>query len=104
MPDSETRAATLLGYFDYGHLPDTLQAISKPFGDLAVQMHALLDGMEAEWTLRKLLEAKDCAVRAALTMSRSNGDRHPFVPCDDRPMAPCEVCRRPEASPYHVRE
>lgn len=57
-----------LSYFAYDHLPAHLQAISKPFHDLA---HALADNMhldpdETEIALRKLLEAKDAAVRARL--------------------------------------
>lgn len=58
---------SLLGYFAFGHLPANLAAISKPFHDLA---HQLADTVPAnpELTvaLRKLLESKDCAVRAAL--------------------------------------
>jgi len=54
-------------YFDYEHLPPHLQAISKPIGELARQMDKdLPDGAEKSAGLRKLLEAKDCLVRAAL--------------------------------------
>lgn len=54
-------------YFEYEHLPTHLQAISKPCHDLAEQMiNALPDGPEVTAGLRKLLEAKDCFVRAAL--------------------------------------
>jgi hypothetical protein len=57
----------LLRYFEYAHLPEHLQAISKPVGDLAQDMAAKLpDGPELTTGLRKLLEAKDCLVRAAL--------------------------------------
>ncbi|MDO6799397.1 hypothetical protein [Shimia thalassica] len=57
----------ILKYFDYEHLPEHLQTASKPFGDLARQMDAdLFDGPEKATGLRKLLEAKDCFVRAAL--------------------------------------
>lgn len=55
----------LLQFFTYAHLPEHLQAISRPFAELA---HGLvdegLDGPELTAALRKLLEAKDCAVRA----------------------------------------
>ncbi len=54
-------------FFAYAHLPPHLQEISKPFGDLA---HQIVDTLpaNAERTagLRKLLEAKDCIVRAKL--------------------------------------
>jgi len=69
----------ILRFFAYEHLPPHLQAISKHFHWLA---HALvgqapthedskheqisLSGPELTVALRKLLEAKDCAVRAAL--------------------------------------
>lgn len=53
-------------HFAYDHLPEDLQAISKPCHDLAEQMiGALRDGPELSAGLRKLLEAKDCFVRAA---------------------------------------
>lgn len=58
---------SLAKYFDYAHLPDDLQAVSKPCHDLAEQMiDALPDGTELTAGLRKLLEAKDCFVRAAV--------------------------------------
>lgn len=54
-------------YFDYEHLPEKLQAVSKPIGDVARQMdESLPNGPEKSAGLRKLLEAKDCLVRAAL--------------------------------------
>lgn len=56
----------LLGYFAYAHLPERLQDVSKPFSDLAHLVANDLSGPEATVCLRKLLEAKDCAVRAAL--------------------------------------
>lgn len=62
----------LLRYFHYDHLPEQLQRKSKPFHDLAYDMVA--EAGRAEWDitetmagLRKLLEAKDCMVRASLT-------------------------------------
>lgn len=57
----------LLQFFAYTHLPAHLQAVSKPFGDLAQQMCAELPrNAESTTAMRKLLEAKDCAVRAVL--------------------------------------
>ena len=58
----------ILKFFKYDHLPEHLQEISKPFGDLATWMDENLpDCAEKSAGLRKLLEAKDCAVRAKLT-------------------------------------
>ena len=57
----------MMQFFAYEHLPAHLQAVSKPRGDLAKQIGETLPA-NAERTagLRKLLEAKDCAVRALL--------------------------------------
>lgn len=61
----------LLGWFDCKHLPEHLQAVSEPFGDLAHDLvEKLPDGPELSAGLRKLLEAKDCIVRAAVEASR----------------------------------
>lgn len=58
----------ILRYFHYEHLPPHLRAISAPFCELAVSMcHMLPRNAETSTMLRKLLEAKDCAVRANLT-------------------------------------
>lgn len=58
----------ILRYFDYAHLPEALQDVSWPFRKLAFQMaENLPPGPEVSAALRKLLEAKDCAVRAALS-------------------------------------
>lgn len=57
----------LIQFFAYDHLPPRLQAISKPFHDLAQQIvETLPQNPERTVALRKLLEAKDCAVRAKL--------------------------------------
>lgn len=57
----------LLQFFEYTHLPDHLQEISKPFHNLAHHIVAVLPiNPERSAALRKLLEAKDGAVRAKL--------------------------------------
>jgi hypothetical protein len=57
----------LLQFFEYDHLPAHLQAVSKPFGELAKRIDETLpNNPEKTTALRKLLEAKDCAVRALL--------------------------------------
>jgi len=54
-------------YFRYDHLPPKLQEVSKPISELAEKLNAELpDGSEKSTGMRKLLEAKDCFVRAAL--------------------------------------
>lgn len=60
-------SSPIMKYFAYEHLPERLQTVSKPLGDLARAMdESLPDGPEKSAGLRKLLEAKDCLVRAAL--------------------------------------
>jgi len=55
-------------YFAVGHLPADLAVISGECGRLAESMlDALPDSPELTVGLRKLLEAKDCFVRAAVT-------------------------------------
>jgi hypothetical protein len=57
----------LLRWFEYSHLPHPLAVISKEFADTAEWLTGQLpDGPELTTCLRKLLEAKDCAVRAAI--------------------------------------
>jgi hypothetical protein len=58
-------ASPVLKYFAHAHLPPHLAAVSRPIGELAVTMDNYLpDGAEKSAGLRKLLEAKDCLVRA----------------------------------------
>ncbi|MFG1193343.1 hypothetical protein [Xanthobacter flavus] len=60
-------ASPIMEHFAYEHLPAHLQEMSKPIGELARQMdEAMPDGAEKSAGLRKLLEAKDCLVRAKL--------------------------------------
>lgn len=57
----------ILQFFDYEHLPTDLQFISQPFNRLAHQIiERLPRNPERTVALRKLLEAKDAAVRAAI--------------------------------------
>jgi hypothetical protein len=57
----------MMQFFAYGHLPTHLQDVSKPFGDLArLMVDTLPRNPERSAGLRKLLEAKDCLVRAKL--------------------------------------
>jgi len=56
----------ILKYFEYEHLPKTLQKISAPFSKMANNIMKLPRSAERSAALRKLLDAKDCTVRAAL--------------------------------------
>jgi hypothetical protein len=55
----------ILQFFAFAHLPEHLQAVSRPFAEVANRL--VLDlprNPERTMALRKLLEAKDAAVRA----------------------------------------
>jgi len=57
----------IMQFFAHAHLPDHLAQVSRPFGDLADLVVAMLPrNPERTVALRKLLEAKDAAVRARL--------------------------------------
>lgn len=57
----------ILQFFDFAHLPEHLQVVSGKFCDMAHHIVATLPrNPERTVALRKLLEAKDAAVRAKL--------------------------------------
>lgn len=56
----------IMRFFKYDHLPERLRDVSMPFTELALLMAEAPRNAETSASLRKLLEAKDCAVRAAL--------------------------------------
>ena len=63
----------LMQFFEYKHLPDHLQQVSKPFGEMAQMLVNILPrNPEPTTALRKLLESKDCAVRAKLAKDPSD--------------------------------
>lgn len=57
----------IMQFFAWQHLPPHLQAVSQPFGELAEKIEATIPrNPERTVALRKLLEAKDAAVRAVV--------------------------------------
>lgn len=55
----------LLRQFRFSHLPESLQRTSRPIAEVAYRLaYELPDGPELSAGLRKLLEGKDCLVRA----------------------------------------
>lgn len=56
----------MMKFFQYEHLPEHLQEVSKWFCDLAVKLCGEDRSAERTVALRKLLEAKDAAVRNRL--------------------------------------
>jgi Escherichia/Staphylococcus phage prohead protease len=69
----------MLVHFTWDHLPAYLQAVSEACARLAREMAAVLDstdqvaGAEVTTGLRKLLESKDCFVRARVALERRTG-------------------------------
>lgn len=62
----------LLQFFAYDHLPPHLRKVSEPFCTLAHQIvNDIPSNAERTVALRKLLEAKDCAVRAMLEVQET---------------------------------
>ena len=63
----------ILRYFAYDHLKVPLRGVSERFHALAHEVaDTLPPGPETTVALRKLLEAKDAAVRAALDIAQGN--------------------------------
>lgn len=72
MSQPTNQSEKLLGYFAFGHLPDNLAHVAKPFSDAAHECAKLPSCAERTAGLRKLLEAKDCAVRAQVQWLNSS--------------------------------
>ena len=67
LPELHPAVEHVLQFFSYAHLSPRLQEISKDFRELAHRTAARApESPETTVALRKLLEAKDAAVRAAL--------------------------------------
>ena len=67
MTNQPQHADPLLRWFEFEHLPDDLQATSRVFHGIAGFLVATLPRCaERTVALRKMLEAKDAAVRAAI--------------------------------------
>lgn len=57
----------MLQFFEFEHLPEHLKVVSSRFWDVACSLVATVPrNPERTAALRKLLESKDCAVRAVL--------------------------------------
>lgn len=61
-----TMGEHILQFFAFAHLPPHLQAVSEPFHAMAQRLMELPRNPERTVALRKLLESKDAAVRAAI--------------------------------------
>lgn len=66
---AEQTGEHIMQFFAYEHLPAHLQEVSKPFAELALKFVEILPrSPERTVMLRKILEAKDAAVRAKLAV------------------------------------
>ena len=66
-PSTTAVTEPILQFFRWFHLPEHLAAVSRPFGLMAEHVvRTLPRNPERTVALRKLLEAKDAAVRASL--------------------------------------
>jgi hypothetical protein len=71
-----TQVEHIAQFFKYDHLPPELQEVSKPFCELALYIiEKFPRNPERTVTLRKLLEAKDSAVRAWLAIEADEARR-----------------------------
>jgi len=67
LTDRHPSTVAVARHFAFGHLPVHLQPVGKLFHDLAAKLLTELpDSTELTVSLRRLLEAKDSAVRAAV--------------------------------------
>lgn len=89
--DTDIAADPILHFFHYAHLPPTLQETSKEFFLLAFRIVRTIPRTpERTVSLRKLLEAKDAAVRANLPAPKLGGQRE--LPIGERKLGePVEV-------------
>lgn len=68
MEPHNPRIEEIMHTFTYDHLPEYLQAVSRPFCELAQQLHESLphDSVFTEFALMTLSAAKDAAVKAVV--------------------------------------
>ena len=66
-------SSNVIQYFSYEHLSGRLREVSQSIAELAEKMETELpDCAEKSAGMRKLLEAKDCFVRASLPLKENN--------------------------------
>lgn len=95
----------ILTHFAYAHLKIPLNLISAKFHDLAHDLVSdLAPGPELNAALRKLLEAKDAAIRAAIDSGWLQGSARaaPPPPPPPGPLDPISGQPLPAGSPYSM--
>lgn len=92
-------ANRMMRWFTWAHLPDHLQPISRLCGHLAMEMDDRLpEGAEKTAGLRKLLESKDCFVRAKLE------DADPICTESGLLKDICQHCETAEVAPVSASD
>lgn len=78
----------IMRYFDHRHLAEgPMRDISKEFTEFAEKLDRYLpNGPEKSTALRKLLEAKDSAVRASLDLATENQQRKRTEDTEEKPV------------------
>jgi hypothetical protein len=75
-----SEAGYLMRYFTYDHLPPHLRDICGQIAGLAIDLYYLApQGWEFTMGLRKLLESKDCFVRARFDKNQEPEDPSPIL-------------------------
>ena len=73
----------MLQWFAYEHLPEPLRSVSSEFRIIAEEIVRVVPrNPERTVALRKLLEAKDCAVRALIYKEGRDGRKRDEGDCD----------------------
>jgi hypothetical protein len=94
-PERQLHPATaqILRYFDHAHLPPHLQVVAAPFRELAhyAAETLALEGAELTAGLRKVLEGKDCVVRAALDVPAEQLMRRAAAGVPEKPLVVQQV-------------
>lgn len=76
MPSDGGTGDRMMKWLSYQQLPSHLQLVSKPYWDLGILIcNSIPAGPERTVALRKLVESKDCAVRAIIEGMESSGTR-----------------------------
>lgn len=80
LPPIHPSVAHVLQFFVFDHLPPMLQPMAADFASLAKTLaHSLQPNPETTVAIRKLLEAKDAAVRSVVCQSNAAAKKGPGI-------------------------
>ena len=79
-------------WFEFGHLPDAVAAVSAPFAELALAVATRSpNSPETTHALRALLTAKDCAVRAAIEQDELQAEMQDAIDLGEDSLRPDDL-------------